>query len=96
MSYFDEIECPYCGYTHDMSEYEFEGNDEIDIECQNTECEKEFMVTVEWSPSYSASEITYEICSCGEKVRTEDMYRSGGKFVCRKCFFKNEIERLKQ
>ncbi|MDB2050197.1 hypothetical protein [Clostridium perfringens] len=79
-----------------MDSYEFECSDEMDIECENEDCGKEFEVERNWEPSYSASEINYFECDvCGEKNRDSDMFRQGGKYLCRTCYFKHEIEKLK-
>lgn len=95
MSWFDIVECPYCGHEHTMASEDFEGTDSVDIECENEECEKEFMVEREWTPSYSASMIEYKICSiCCEKTRSEEIFISKGEILCKSCFFKKEIESL--
>nr|UVM81352.1 MAG: zinc-ribbon domain protein [Bacteriophage sp.] len=96
MSIFDKIECPYCGHEHDMSYYEFDGNNEMDIECQNEECKKEFEVEIDWIPNYYASTINYYKCAkCGTKERDSDMIRQGeDTYLCRSCYCKQELERI--
>lgn len=96
MSYFDEVDCPYCGHSHDMSEYEFDGNDEIDVECENEECEKEFEVIREWSPSYGSVEIVYEKCEgCNRDTREPKVDEVTKETLCSNCYFKRYMERLK-
>lgn len=85
--------CPFC--DSGMKIEKAEKTTKIDIECENEECEKEFMVEREWTPSYSASTIEYEICSiCRGKMRSEEMFISKGEILCKSCFFKKEIESL--
>lgn len=71
MSIYDVVECPYCGHEHDMDTYEFDGSNEVDIECES--CEKEFEVIREWYPSYSSHSIEYANCeSCKRELRVGD------------------------
>lgn len=46
MSFYDMVECPYCGHELDASEEEFECENEIDVECES--CGKEFEILREW------------------------------------------------
>lgn len=74
---YDTVECPYCGCENDMSDALSDGlsdDNKLDWECQG--CEKEFEVTVEFEPTYSADKIVYHKCDeCGTKTR--DIYKEG-------------------
>lgn len=96
---YDKVDCPYCGYTNDMTDVSYEGMDDdntLDWECQ--ECEEEFEVCVEFEPVFSASKIEYIECDiCGDSVR--DIYDNRriipfpkeleDKKVCRPCWSKH-------
>lgn len=94
MSVYDVVECPYCGHEHDMDTYEFDGSNEIDIECES--CEKEFEVIREWYPSYSSHSIEYVNCEgCKREVRVGDnSYTFETKTLCQSCYGKRCIEWL--
>lgn len=93
MSYFEYINCPYCGNEINATEIEFDGFDEIDIECPS--CEKEFEVIREWHPTYSANAITFSDCQeCGKTERDKNIYLSDDKELCQKCFYKRELAKL--
>lgn len=95
MSVYDVVECPYCGYDHDLDGYEFDGSNEIDIECEC--CEKEFEVIRDWIPSYSSHSIEYTTCECcGKVARDSDTYIFGAKDLCLTCLDKHYIEWLKR
>ena len=95
MSVYDLVKCPYCGEEYDMSKYDFDGSDEIDIECED--CGKEFEAIREWYPSFSTKSITFSDCQiCGKTERDEDLYISGDKEVCQPCFYKMELEKIKK
>lgn len=95
MGWYDKVECPYCGYKHDMSTYEFDENDELDIECENEDCEKEFEVIREWIPTYSATTIKYYTCiECSKEYRDCNMIIQKDGHICKNCYFKKEIENL--
>ena len=67
---YDVVECPYCDYENDMSDglIDLSNDNMFDHECIN--CEKEFEVYVEFSPSYSAGKIEYVNCEkCNDKTR---------------------------
>ena len=67
MSFYDMVECPYCGHELDASEEEFECENEIDVECES--CGKEFEILREWYPSYSVHAIEYVNCElCNEEL----------------------------
>lgn len=68
-------------------------DNKLDWTCQ--ECEKEFEITVEFEPTYSAEKIIYHQCDeC--KTKTRDIYKEGrvfpfpkaltSKSLCRKCW----------
>lgn len=97
MGALDIIECPHCGYEHDMAKYDFDGSDETDIECESEECEKEFEVIREWYPSYGAVTIDYYTClECDAKERDCNMIRQkDNKYLCKSCYFKKEFAKLK-
>ena len=95
--YFNTIECPYCGYENDTSDWLVNLPDDncFDQECEN--CEKEFEVEVEFEPIYSASKIEYTNCErCNKLVRDSDTYNRGRIFpypknikedlLCEKCY----------
>lgn len=88
MSFYDVVECPYCGHDHDMDTYDFDGSNEVDIECES--CEKEFEVIREWYPSYSSHSIEYVNCeSCKRELRRGDnVYKLKGKELCLSCYGK--------
>ena len=97
MAWYEELECPYCGHNHLIGNYDFECENEIDIECENEDCIKEFKVTREWTPSFSAYEINFYECEeCGKEDRDDNMFRvSDNEHLCRSCYFKREIEKIK-
>ena len=101
---FDTVECPYCGHENDMSDgtVDLPSDNRFDHECSG--CEREFEVYVEFSPSYSSSEIVYEHCKkCGREER--DLKQKGRVFpfpeslketkVCSTCFYKTLREEYK-
>lgn len=45
---YDEIECPYCGYSYEYDDVV--ESDEWFEECE--QCRKEFKVSVEWNPVF--------------------------------------------
>ena len=51
--YKDDIVCPYCGYEFTDS-WEFnDTQDEQHVDCQNCNCEKEFLLYVHISVDYT-------------------------------------------
>lgn len=95
MSIYDVVECPYCGHEHDMDTYEFDGGNELDIECES--CENEFEVIREWMPSYNSYPIEYANCECCNKeVRDSETYIFESKGLCRTCHAKCYMEWLNQ
>ena len=95
MSYFEYVNCPYCNEEVDCEGVEFDGYNKVDYECNN--CRKEFEIEREWYPSYGANEINYYECEeCGKEDRDDNMFRQGvGEYLCRSCYFKKEIEKIK-
>ena len=95
MSYFEYVNCPYCNEEVNCMNIEFDGCDKVDHECSN--CEKEFEIEREWYPSYSTNEINYYECEvCGIEDRDDNMFRQkDNEYLCRSCYFKQEIEKLK-
>lgn len=92
---FDTVECPYCEHENSMSEglVDLPSDNKFDHECEN--CEREFEVFVEFTPSYSGVEIEYVKCEkCGDESR--DVVRKGRTFpypenmievvICRPCY----------
>lgn len=93
---YDEVDCPYCGHTNDMSDALCDGcpsDNKMDWECQK--CEKEFEVEIEFQPMYSAMKIEHIECDvCGKKAR--DIYdekrifpfpsKLKGKKICHSCW----------
>ncbi len=95
MSIYDVVECPYCGHEHDMDTYEFDGDNELDVECEF--CEREFEVIREWSPIYSSHSIEYANCECcNRKVRDSETYIFESKGLCRSCYDKHYMEWFNQ
>jgi C4-type Zn-finger protein len=90
------LECPFCGHEFKIDDYE---SDEFDETCPK--CDKEFEVTVEYSPRFSEIKIEYVICDeCGNELRTSqsmghntfprpNKYKDKAKFyLCKKCWYK--------
>lgn len=89
MSFVATVECPHCGREHEIETYDFDGSDEMDIECENEDCSKEFEVIREWYPSYSAHEIKYTVCNkCGKELRVGyNTHNCEGETLCQQCMF---------
>lgn len=94
---FDTVECPYCGYRNDTTDWlvDLPNDNRFDQECAN--CQREFEVEVEFEPIYSASKIEYVNCErCNKLVRDSDTYNRRRVFpypknikeslLCEKCF----------
>lgn len=82
MSFYDVVECPYCGHELDASEEEFDHGNEIDVECKS--CGKEFEVVREWVPEYSSRATEdIECAGCGEMVR--EASHITGEILCIEC-----------
>lgn len=97
MGWLEEIKCPYCGYKNLIDNYYFEdGDNEIDVECENEDCMGEFKVVREWTPSFSTYEINYYKCKeCGKEDRDDNIFEiNDNEYLCRTCYFKREIEKL--
>lgn len=92
MRFYDVVECPYCRCELDASEGEFEGEDEIDVECES--CGKEFEVIREWEPIYGVRPIEYVNCElCNEELRVGwDDYHLDGKEMCHSCCYKEIVK----
>lgn len=88
MSFYDVVECPYCGHELGASEEEFEHENEIDVECES--CGKEFEILREWYPSYIVRPIEYVNCElCNEQLRVGwDVYHLKGKEMCHSCCYR--------
>lgn len=95
MSYFEYVYCPYCNEEVNCMDIEFDGSNETDFECSN--CEREFEIQREWTPSFSVNEINYYECEeCGKEDRNDNMlWTNNDKYLCKSCYFKREIEKLK-
>lgn len=95
MSYFEYINCPYCNEEVNCMNVEFDGQNEVDFECPN--CEREFEITRKWHPTYGTNEIIYCECEeCGKEDRDDNMFEvSSNTYLCRRCYFKKEIEKIK-
>lgn len=91
----DTVECPYCTFANDMSDglVDLPQDNKFDHECSN--CEREFEVFVEFSPTYIGSVIESLPCGlCGTVTR--DIVRKGRTFpypnsvleglICRPCY----------
>lgn len=91
MSIYDTVECPSCGYEHDMDQYEFDGDDELDVECE--QCGVEFEVVREWFPSYSSHAINYITCDdCNKTIRESAKRTFDRKKLCLTCHTNRFIE----
>lgn len=97
MVWYEDVKCPYCEHRISIGNEDFDGSDEIDIECDNEECEREFTVIREWEPTFRTQEISFCECEeCGKEDRDDNMYWiSDNEYLCRSCYFKKEIEKLK-
>lgn len=97
MAWYEELKCPYCEHKITIGNEDFDGDNEIDIECDNEECEREFTVVREWTPSFYVQEIVFYECEeCGKEDRDDNMFRiSDNEHLCKSCYFKREIEKFR-
>ena len=73
--YWNTVECPYCGYENDTTDWLVDLPDDNCFDRECTSCQREFEVEVEFEPIYSASKIEYTNCErCNKLVRDSDTY----------------------
>lgn len=86
MSFYDMVECPYCGHELDASEEEFECENEIDVECDA--CSKTFKIVRELVYQYDSYAIVDIPCDrCGKMVREVSHFTE--QILCIECACKD-------
>lgn len=64
------VDCPYCNYENDATDYLIDVGSEDKFDCECSNCEEEFEVYVECVPSMTAYKIEYVDCEkCSRSTR---------------------------
>lgn len=91
-----EVKCPCCGK---MVKFNLEGSEDFDQECPH--CGEEFLIKVEWTPSFESYKIEYRKCSiCESEYRFEGtrmslkVYDNKDIDICDPCWFKAYVDEM--